>query len=104
MFPLLFSRVTNVMSIYLIGIVRLVFSWPFTSLHYIIVDKDKYMTKLRQRQLTRERMDYTVGAILHMNIKLLLQIIFPGVFFSPNDQIGIYGYNTFLAHVLIQSD
>ena len=76
MVPLLFSRVTNVMSIYVTGIGRLVFSWLFTSLHYIFVDKDKYMTKLRQRQLNRERMDCTVGAILLMNIQVVLQIIF----------------------------
>ena len=79
MFPLLFSRVTNVMPIYATGIGRLVFTRLFMSLHYIFVDKDKYMTKLTQRQLTRERMDYTIGAILHMNIQVVLQrnVLFP---------------------------
>ena len=36
-----------------------------------------------------------------MNIQVVLQIIFPGMFFSPNDQIGICRYNAFLAHVLL---
>lgn len=99
--PLLACNFTNVAPVYLTGIARIVFIRIFMSLHYMFVDKDNYNIKLRQSQLTREKDDYLVGPILHMWAQVVLQLVFPGMFFSPNDQITSCGYNTFLSHTVL---
>lgn len=99
--PALFCGVTNVLPIFITGFARIFSTHFFLMLHYVFVDKDNYNNKLSQRQLARERKDYLVGTILHMWAQVVLQMIFPGMFFSPNDQIATCGWNTFLSHVAI---
>jgi len=99
--PVLFCRLTNVFPVYITGLCRLLSTRVFMSLHYIFVDKDNYMMKIPQRQIQREKGDYVVGTILHMWIQVVLQVIFPNMFFTSNDQIQSCAFNTFAAHVLL---
>ena len=99
--PLLFCRITNVWPVYITGVGRLFSTRLFMSLHYIFVDKDNYTMKITQRQIQREKSDYVVGTMLHMWIQVVLQMIFPGMFFASTDQISQCAYNTFMAHVFI---
>jgi len=99
--PLLLCRVTNVWPVFITGFGRIIATRAFMSLHYIFIDKDNYKMKLNQRQLRREKGDYTIGAVLHMWIQVVLQIIFPSMFFAPEDQIVECAKNTFISHVLL---
>lgn len=73
----------------------------FLSLHFIFVDKDNYNEKLSQKQLEREKSDYLVGIILHMWAQLVLQLLFPAMFFQPSNVMAACAMNTFLSHVLV---
>jgi len=99
--PALFWKLTPVMPIFIIGIARIISTKLTLSLHYMLVDKDNYDNKLTQKQLHRERDDYLVGTALHMWIQVVLQIIFPQMFFSDISLIKSCAINTFLAHVLL---
>lgn len=99
--PLLACGVTDVTPIYITGILRIVSIRVVLSLHYTFYDKDNYSLKLKQSQLKREKGDYLTGTMLHMWAQVVLQILFPGMFFTPNDQIASCGYNTFLAHLVM---
>jgi len=71
--------------------------------HYIFVDKDNYHTKLSQKQLLREKKDYLTGIILHMWAQFVLQVMFPGMFFTPttSENVSTCSLHTFLAHVAV---
>jgi len=99
--PALFFGVTNVFPIYFTAILRMLSTHLFLTFHYLFVDKDNYNVKLSERQLLREKKDYLVGPLLHMWAQLVLQILFPGMFFTGLDTIVICAKNTFLAHVLV---
>jgi sterol desaturase/sphingolipid hydroxylase (fatty acid hydroxylase superfamily) len=99
--PALLYKLTNVLPIFAIGIARIISTRLTLSLHYMLVDKDNYDNKLTQKQLHRERDDYLVGTVLHMWIQVVLQIIFPGMFFSDISLLKSCAVNTFLAHVFL---
>jgi len=99
--PVLFHNFTNVFPLYLTAISRMISIHLFLTLHYVYVDKDNYNMKINERQLQRERKDYLVGIILHMWAQIVLQLLFPGMFFSEWNGIVSCAYNTFLSHVLV---
>lgn len=99
--PVLMSRVTNVLPIYITAFSRIFATRLFLSLHYMFVDKDNYNNKISESQLNREKKDYLVATMLHMWTQAVLQVIFPGMFFASNDQIGSCGWNTFLSHIAL---
>jgi len=99
--PLLFFGVTNILPIYANAIIRVVSIHAVLYLHYTYFDKDNYSEKLSQKQLHREKNDYLVGIILHMYAQLVLQILFPGMFFIESKWISTCAWNTILVHVLI---
>jgi sterol desaturase/sphingolipid hydroxylase (fatty acid hydroxylase superfamily) len=101
--PLLAFPLTPVWTVYLTGIVRMVSTHAFLSLHYLACDKDNYATKLSQKQLVREKKDYLVGIILHMWAQLALQVLFPGMFFSSDAPAAVSAcaWRTFLTHVAL---
>jgi sterol desaturase/sphingolipid hydroxylase (fatty acid hydroxylase superfamily) len=99
--PALFWKLTPIYPVYIIGLSRMLASQMTLSLHYIFVDKDNYDNKLSQKQLKRERDDYMVAAVLHMWIQVVLQIIFPGMFFTDASLIKSCAVNTFWSHVLL---
>ena len=78
--PALFFAMTNVIPIYLTGILRFLSTHLTMSLHYSFVDKDNYHIKLSQKQLQREKGEYLVGIILHMWAQVVLQLLFPGMY------------------------
>lgn len=80
--PILFQRFTNTIPIFITAILRIVSTHAFLTSHYLLVDKDNYNLKLSERQLHRERKDYLVGIILHMWAQLVLQLLFPRMFFT----------------------
>jgi len=99
---LLFFGVSNIFSVYINAIIRIISIHLALYLHYSYFDKDKYLEKLTQKQLHREIDDYLVGIILHMYAQLVLQILFPGKFFIESKWISnSNAWNTFLVHVLI---
>lgn len=77
--PALFCTVTNVLPIYLTGILRIVSTHLTLTAHYTFVDKDNYYSKLSQKQLLREKGEYLVGIVLHMWAQVVLQLLFPGI-------------------------
>lgn len=85
--PALFAKVTNVVPIYVTGIVRLVVAHLVLSLHWQFVDKDNYLHKLTQKQLEREKEEWLTAFVLHMWIQVGLQIVFPSMFFSDSSEI-----------------
>ena len=85
--PLMFSHVTNIGPIYLTAVLRMLSTHSFMSWHYIFVDKDNYVEKLSQKQLQREKKDYLVGIVLHMWAQLMLQLIFPAMFFPATTDL-----------------
>ena len=101
--PALAFPFTDVSPIYMTGIARIISTHAFMALHFLSVDKDNYTNKLSQKQVQRERKDYLVGTILHMWAQLALQLMFPGMFFSPNsyDNIANCAWNTFITHVCL---
>jgi len=99
--PLLFYKLTPVYPVYIIGFSRILATRIILTLHYCLFDKDNYDNKLTQKQLDRERDDYLVGTTLHMWVQVLLQVIFPGMFFSSDDHIKSCIISTALSHVLL---
>jgi sterol desaturase/sphingolipid hydroxylase (fatty acid hydroxylase superfamily) len=99
--PALFAKFTPVWTIYAIAIARIATTHLILSLHYQFVDKDNYFNKLTQKQLRREKDDYLTGFYLHMYTQIALQLIFPSMFFSPNEQIWSCAKEVFLSHVLV---
>jgi sterol desaturase/sphingolipid hydroxylase (fatty acid hydroxylase superfamily) len=99
--PLLFSWATPVLPVYIIGIVRMISTRLTLALHYMLVDKDNYNNKITQKQLEREKSEYLVGTVLHMWTQVLLQIIFPGMFFTDNSFIGSCAVHTLLSHIFV---
>mmetsp|Transcript_16645 Transcript_16645/g.23444 ORF Transcript_16645/g.23444 Transcript_16645/m.23444 type:complete len:650 (+) Transcript_16645:27-1976(+) len=97
--PALAWKLTPVLPVYIIGITRIISTRLFMSLHYIFVDKDNYNNKLSQKQLKREGEDYLVGTVLHMYAQIVLQVIFPGMFFTDDELIGTCAVQTFWSHV-----
>lgn len=98
--PMLFFKVTPILPCYAICVTRMISTHVLLSLHYLFVDKDNYKNKLTQKQLTREKEDYLVGTVLHMYAQIVLQIIFPGMFFSDNSLIKSCAINTLISHIL----
>jgi len=98
--PLLAHAVTDVMPIYAIAIARFIVNHAILSAHYQFVDKDNYLNKWSQKQINREKEDYTVGIMLHMYTQIGLQVVFPGMFFTDNSELGACLFRTFLAHVV----
>jgi hypothetical protein len=76
--PALFCTVTNVLPIYLTGIIRMASTHITLTAHYMFVDKDNYCSKLSQKQILREKGEYLVGIVLHMWAQVVLQLLFPG--------------------------
>ena len=99
--PALFFSITNVIPIYVTAVLRIISTHLLLSLHYVFVDKDNYEMKLSQKQLQREKKDYLVGIILHMWAQVVLQLLFPGMFFSDDSLIPFCIQNTILAHVFV---
>jgi len=99
--PALFYKITPVHPIFITGIARIVATRLILTVHYLLVDKDNYRNKLTQKQLDRERDDYLVGTILHMWTQVLLQVIFPGMFFSDESYLKSCAIFTFWSHVLM---
>lgn len=99
--PALFYKITPIMPIYITGILRILSTHVFLTLHYMFCDKDNYNNKLTQKQITREKEDYLVGIVLHMWAQLPLQLIFPGMFFTDDSMVKACAINTFWAHVLV---
>lgn len=99
--PLLAYKLTDVTPIFITGTARILSTRVFMSLHYMFVDKDNFNMKIKQKQLKREKNDYLVSAVLHMWAQVVLQLIFPSMFFTSNDQIASCAYNTFMAHVIV---
>lgn len=92
---------TNVLPIFITGFARIISTHVMLTMHYLFVDKDNYNNKLPQKQLLRERTDYLTGTILHMWAQAFLQLLFPGMFFTPNSAVATCAVNTFIAHVLV---
>lgn len=99
--PLLFSWITPIYPMYLTGLMRIFSAKLLQGLHYALVDKDNYHDKLSQDQLTRERKEYITPIILHMWVQLLLQILFPGMFFTPVSEIPGCIKTTLMSHVFV---
>jgi len=98
---LLFGKLTNVWPIYYIALARLLSTHVILSLHYQFVDKDNYLNKITQKQLERERSEYTTAFYLHMYVQAVLQIVFPSMFFSDNAEIGQCCKEALLAHICL---
>lgn len=101
MVPAMFYWLTPVFPVYIIGITRIISTRLGIMLHYMLVDKDNYNNKISQKQLQREKDDYLVGTMLHMWTQVLLQVIFPGMFFTDNAYLGSCAWQTFLSHILL---
>lgn len=99
--PALFWKVTPIGPIYAIALTRLFVTHAILSLHYQFVDKDNYLNKLTQKQIQREKDDYCTAFYLHMWIQLLLQIIFPSMFFSDASEIATCAKEILLLHVFL---
>jgi len=99
--PALFCKLTNVMPIYITGILRILSTHLLLTFHYMFCDKDDYNNKLTQKQLKREREDYLVGIVLHMWVQVPLQLMFPGMFFTDDSMLSSCAINTFWSHVLV---
>lgn len=99
--PLLACGFTNVIPIYAISISRFIVNHLILSLHYQFVDKDNYLNKWSQKQINREKEDYMTGVYLHMYAQVLLQVIFPGMFFTENSELAACMFRTFLSHVFL---
>ena len=102
LFPACFYAYTPIYPIYIIGIARILTTHLFLSLHYMLVDKDNYDFKITQKQIERERKDYLVSFTLHMWVQVILQIVFPSMFFgaSGSNLLPCLQF-TFLCHVLL---
>jgi sterol desaturase/sphingolipid hydroxylase (fatty acid hydroxylase superfamily) len=100
MVPALFWKITPVLPLYAIGILRILSTRLTVALHYLFVDKDNYNHKVSQKQLMREKKDYLVGCVLHMWVQVVLQIIFPSMFFSDPSKIWTCAVKTFWCHIL----
>ncbi len=98
--PALFYKFTPILPTYIIGIARMISTHVLLTLHYLFVDKDNYNNKLTPKQLTREKEDYLVGIVLHMWAQIVLQFIFPGMFFTDNSLIKSCALNTPWSHIL----
>lgn len=69
--------------------------------HYSWIDKDNYLNKISETQIKREKHDYLTAIILHMWAQLVLQLLFPMMFFSSKSYLYASSINTFLTHVLV---
>jgi sterol desaturase/sphingolipid hydroxylase (fatty acid hydroxylase superfamily) len=99
--PLLACAFTNVVPIYAIAIARIIVNHVILALHYHFVDKDNYLNKWSQKQIQREKEDYLTGIFLHMWTQVGLQVVFPGMFFTDNSELGACLWRTFLSHVFL---
>lgn len=97
--PALMFKFTPIFPVYLTGIARMLSTHLLLTVHYLLCDKDNYKNKLTQKQLKREKDDYLVGIVLHMYAQIVLQLIFPGMFFTDNSMIGKCAVWTFWSHV-----
>jgi sterol desaturase/sphingolipid hydroxylase (fatty acid hydroxylase superfamily) len=79
---------TPIGPMYLIAAMRVIITRLILSCHYILVDKDNYLNKLSQSQLQRERDDCMTATVLHLWTQVLLQFIFPQMFFPKDDGGG----------------
>lgn len=98
--PLLASPFTDVFPIYAIAICRFIVNHAILALHYHFIDKDNYLNKWSQKQIKREGEDYMTGVYLHMYTQIGLQIVFPNMFFTPNSELPVCLFRTFVSHVL----
>ena len=99
--PALLWKVTPIAPLYMVAIARILSAKIFLSLHYQLVDKENYLNKITQKQLKREKDDYLTAIYLHMWVQLVLQLIFPSMFFSDNSLIWPLAKQTFLCHVFL---
>jgi len=99
--PALFWKLTPIFPAYITGVTRILSTHILLTFHYIFCDKDNYNNKLTHKQLMREKEDYLVGIVLHMYAQIVLQLIFPGMFFSDNSMIKYCMINTFWSHILV---
>ena len=99
--PALFYKLTPIVPLYTIAILRILSTHIILSLHYQFVDKDNYLNKLSQKQLQREKDDYLTAFYLHMYVQIALQLIFPSMFFSDSSVIPACAKEVFLCHVFI---
>jgi len=99
--PALFYKFTPILPVFLIGITRVLSTHLLLTLHYLFVDKDNYNNKIPMKQLHRERDEYIVATILHMWVQVLLQLIFPSMFFSDFSVIPDCARTTFWCHIVI---
>ena len=99
--PALFCQFTDVKPIYAVALTRFITVHVILALHWKFVDFDNYLNKLTQKQILREKDDFTTAFFLHMWIQLVLQFIFPSMFFSDASQIAPAIREVVLAHVLV---
>lgn len=99
--PALFYKVTPVLPLYAVAILRILSVKVILSLHYLFVDKDNYHNKLTRKQLQREKEEYLTAIYMHMWTQIPLQIIFPSLFFSDNSEIVACALETLLVHVFL---
>ena len=96
----LFQPLTPVWTIYTIFAVRWLSTHILLSLHWTLVDKDNYTHKLTKKQLLRERGDYLTAYYLHAYVQVVLQLIFPSMFFSSNSLIPTCMMEALAMHIL----
>ena len=99
--PSLFYQFTNIIPIYLTSLLRIVSIHILLTVHYMVYDKDNYDNKISQKQIIREKNDYLVASILHMYAQLVLQLLFPGMFFVSDTKLLSSLYSTAITHVLV---
>ena len=99
--PALFYKVTPIVPLYTIAILRIITVKLILSLHYVFVDKDNYLNKISRKQLEREREEYLTGYYMHMWAQIALQIIFPSMFFTDNAEIWTCAKEAFWSHVFV---
>lgn len=99
--PALFWKFTPILPVFLVGITRILSTHLLLTLHYIFFDKDNYNNKISMKQLHRERDEYLVATILHMWVQVVLQMIFPSMFFSDLSVIPACARTTFWCHIVI---
>lgn len=85
--PALFYKFTPVWPIYAVALTRILAIHVILSLHWQFVDKDNYLHKLTQKQVTREKDEYMTAFYLHMYVQAALQIVFPSMFFSDDSEV-----------------
>ena len=98
--PFLSAKFTDIRPIYAILVVRFLLCRLIMSLNYILVDKYRIFN-IPQKQVIREGNSYCFGILLHANVQILLQIVFPNMFLAENPDYVKLVIAVFLSHVFV---